>query len=100
MKRNGSEQVLNTRDKAFHYLIVKGNNKEHVWTAITRLRTHYNPVHLLSEKSFNYGHAVTQHKWMAEFIETQATSLVNPIIDEHILEPMKKWHQFYEDGAQ
>lgn len=100
LKQKGTEQQFHELDKEFHYLIFKGVQKEHVWGAITRLSTHYNRIRLLSEIEFSFENALKQHKRIVEIIETQALSLVNPIIDEHILAPTKKWYKLYEEDSE
>lgn len=100
LKQKGTEHEFHELDKAFHYLIFKGNRKEHVWASITRLSTHYNRIRLLSEIEFSFEDAIKQHKRIIEIIETNATSLVNPMINEHILEPTKKWRHLYKDGSE
>ncbi|MGM0524055.1 MAG: GntR family transcriptional regulator [Bacillota bacterium] len=99
-KQQGTEQQFHELDKEFHYLIFKGVKKEHVWGAITRLSTHYNRIRLLSEIEFSFENALKQHKRIVEIIDTKALSLVNPMIDEHILAPTKQWHKLYEDESE
>ena len=54
----------------------------------------------MSEIEFSFENALKQHKRIVEIIDTKALSLVNPMIDEHILAPTKQWHKLYEDDSE
>lgn len=99
LNQKKAQQQFHDLDKQFHFLIFKGNKKENVWLAITRLSTHYNRIRVLSELEFSFEDAITQHRRIIEIIETKAVSQVNPILDEHIIKPMKVWRDLYNQDS-
>ena len=57
----GKEIDFHLLDKEFHQIIFKGNQKENIWEAITRISTHYNRMRLLSEMRYSYDEVIAQH---------------------------------------
>lgn len=83
-------------DTEFHHIFFRANKKDHVWTSITRLSTHYNRMRLLFEMERNFDEAIIQHKKMIQMIENKEVKQVEMIVREHILEPMKHWPELYQ----
>ncbi|ASA20443.1 GntR family transcriptional regulator [Paenibacillus donghaensis] len=100
LEQQGRELDFHQLDTEFHQLIFRGNRRENVWTAITRLSTHYNRMRLLSEMEHNFGEAVSQHREMLRIIELHLTEQVEPAVRQHIIEPMKDWEQLYQPGSR
>ena len=59
--QKGKETDFHNLDKEFHQIIFKGNQKENIWEAITRISTHYNRMRLLSEMRYSYDEVIAQH---------------------------------------
>ena len=83
-------------DTQFHALIFKGNNKEHVWDAITRLSTHYNRMRVLSEMEHSFENAIMDHKNIINLIENKEADKVEQAVHIHIIRPTKLWESLYE----
>ena len=94
--QKGMEREFHKLDKEFHHIIFKGNQKEHVWKAITIISTHYNRMRLLSEMQHSFVDAIDQHKKIVEILETKDCSLVEDIIKQHIIEPIKCWEDLFK----
>ncbi len=97
--QKGMEREFHKLDKEFHYIIFKGNQKEHVWKAITIISTHYNRMRLLSEMHHSFDDALAQHKQIVEILETKDCSLVEDIVKLHIIEPIKYWEDLFKQDS-
>jgi len=86
-------------DKQFHFKIFQENNMEHVWSAITRLSTHYNRMRLLSEIENNFEMAIEQHKQIIRIIEEKDVGEVNQMMKQHIIEPKKVWEDLFHSES-
>ena len=67
----GRENDFHLLDKEFHHIIFKGNKKENIWEAITRISTHYNRIRLLSEMRYSYDEVIAQHRTIIEILENK-----------------------------
>ncbi len=94
-----TEMDFHKLDTEFHYRIFKGNNKENVWAAITRLGTHYNRMRVLSEIENRFDRAVDQHKEIITMIENKEADQVEYLLNEHIMEPIKLWKKLYQTDS-
>lgn len=95
----GTERKFHTLDTKFHYTIFEGNKKENVWSAITRLSTHYNRIRVLSEMKHSFEKAISQHETILNIIEKKESEKVEEIVRQHILEPMKLWENLFQEGS-
>ncbi|REK74186.1 GntR family transcriptional regulator [Paenibacillus paeoniae] len=96
LHQQGMELEFHKLDTEFHHIIFRGNSKEHVWTSITRLSTHYNRMRLLFEMEHRFDEAILQHKNIITLIENKETHQVENIVREHILKPIKHWPELYQ----
>jgi GntR family transcriptional regulator, rspAB operon transcriptional repressor len=99
LQQEGMERDFHQLDTEFHYMIFKGNNKENVWAAITRLGTHYNRMRVLSEIENRFERAVEQHKKIIAMIENKEADQVEYILNEHVMEPIKLWGKLYNTDS-
>lgn len=97
--QNGKEIEFHALDKEFHQIIFKGNQKENIWEAITRISTHYNRMRLLSEMRFSYDDVIAQHARIIEILENKDCDQVEDIVRKHIIEPMKLWEDLFDDNS-
>jgi DNA-binding GntR family transcriptional regulator len=95
----GAERQFHKLDTMFHHILYKGNKKENVWAAITRLSTHYNRIRVLSEMKQSFERAVAQHERYIQIIENKEVDKVAEIVKEHILDPIKTWEVLYSDDS-
>lgn len=93
------EREFHKLDTEFHSIIFKGNNKENVWDAITRLSTHYNRTRLLFEMEHDFRTAVEQHENIIKIIENKEMDKVEDAIQKHIIEPIKLWENLYDENS-
>jgi DNA-binding GntR family transcriptional regulator len=97
--RKGAELEFHKLDTKFHEIIYRGNKKENVWAAITRLSTHYNRIRLLSEMKQSFEHAIAQHEIFIRIIENKEAEKVEGIIKQHILDPIKTWEVLFSEDS-
>lgn len=95
LHQEGMEMDFHKLDTDFHLIIFKGNKKENVWEAINRLGTHYNRIRVLSEIENRFELAIAQHKQIITIIENKQIDLVEKVMAEHIMEPIKQWEKLY-----
>ena len=95
LHQEGMEMDFHKLDTDFHLIIFKGNKKENVWEAIKRLGTHYNRIRVLSEIENRFELAIAQHKQIITIIENKQIDLVEKVMAEHIMEPIKQWEKLY-----
>lgn len=97
--QKGREREFHALDKQFHSIIFMGNKREHVWEAITRISTHYNRMRLLSEMENHFDEAIRQHEKIVEILENKDCDLVEEIVRQHIIAPIKLWDKFFQDDS-
>lgn len=95
LHQEGMEMDFHKLDTEFHLIIFEGNKKENVWEAIRRLGTHYNRMRVLSEIENRFDLAIDQHKQIITIIENKEKDLVEKVMREHIMEPIKQWEKLY-----
>ena len=93
--QKGKETDFHNLDKEFHQIIFKGNQKENIWEAITRISTHYNRMRLLSEMRYSYDEVIAQHVEIIEILEMKECDRVEEIVRKHIIEPMNLWEDLF-----
>jgi DNA-binding GntR family transcriptional regulator len=96
---NEMEREFHKLDTAFHFMIFQGNQKENVWSAITRLSTHYNRIRLLSEMKHNFNKAIYDHEKIIDIIEKKEMEKVEEIVRQHIIEPMRLWESLFSEDS-
>lgn len=97
--QKGKERDFHNLDKEFHQIIFKGNQKENIWKAITRISTHYNRMRLLSEMRYSYDEVIAQHARIIEILENKECDRVEEIVRKHIIEPMNLWEDLFNDNS-
>ena len=95
LNQEGMEMEFHKLDIEFHHIIFAGNNKENVWEAIRRLGTHYNRMRVLSEIENRFDRAIAQHKEIITIIENKEVDLVETVMRQHVLDPIKQWEKLY-----
>ena len=88
-------------DTQFHAIIIfQGNNKEHVWEAITRLSTHYNRMRVLSEMELECTMMlIVEHREIVSIIEEYEIDKVEQALYKHIMKPAELWESFYKPDS-
>ncbi|WP_342433183.1 GntR family transcriptional regulator [Neobacillus sp. FSL H8-0543] len=97
--QKGQERAFHKLDKEFHRIIFEGNQKAHVWEAITRISTHYNRMRLLSEMQHSFDEAITDHMKILKILETKDCDRVEDVVRQHIIEPMKYWEDLFREDS-
>ena len=97
--QKGKEIKFHLLDEEFHQIIYKGNQKENIWEAITRISTHYNRMRLLSEIRFSYDEVIGQHRKIVEILENKDCDRVEDIVRKHIIEPMNLWEDLINENS-
>ncbi len=95
--QKGQERAFHRLDTQFHHIIFQGNNKENIWSAISRLSTHYNRMRLLSEIKNGFDSAIAEHQIIIQMIENKEIEKAEDIVRQHIIEPIKLWGNLYSD---
>jgi GntR family transcriptional regulator, rspAB operon transcriptional repressor len=97
--QKGKELDFHILDTEFHQIIFKGNQRENIWEAITRISTHYNRMRLLSEMRYSYDEVIAQHARIIEILENKECDRVEEIVRKHIIEPMNLWEDLFNENS-
>ena len=99
VRQKGREREFHKLDKEFHYIIFKGNGKENVWEAITRISTHYNRMRLLSEMHQSIDILILQHERIVGILENKDCDQVENVVRQHIVDPIKLWEELIKEDS-
>lgn len=97
MSTSKDEVEFEELDFEFHSIIFSGVKKEHIWSTILNLSSHYKRMRLmygLHHENNISDTVLNQHEQILNLIKNKDVNGVDDLIDEHIKQPLDKWTEF------